>query len=268
MKKLFLISCFALAMGLTALVSSAETLSTQPALPREITVAAAADLKFALEEVIKEYKQLEKDIEIKVTYGSSGNFFAQLSNKAPFDIYLSADIDYPRKLIEKGLAVQGSEFQYATGQIVVWVPTGSKLDVQKHPMEALSDPSLKKIAIANPLHAPYGRAAEAALKTFKIYDDLKAKLVLGENIVQTAQFIETGAADVGIIALSLALSPAMKNKGFYGVVPVDAYPPLVQGGVIMNWAKNPEATKAFRDFISSAKGRAVLKQFGFAQPGA
>src|SRR5262249_39922487 len=157
---------------------------------------------------------------------------------APFDLYLSADIDYPRKLMESRLALQESEFVYAVGHLVVWVPNGSKLDLDRLGIRAVADPSVKKLAIANPKHAPYRRAAEAALKKFGIYDDVKDRLVLGENIAQTAQFVESGSADVGIIALSLALAPAMRDKGRYWTVPLDAYPRLEQGGVILSWAKD------------------------------
>src|SRR4029077_6100604 len=133
--------------------------------------------------------------------------------QAPFDIFFSADIDYPRKLIDAGLADADSEFLYAEGRSVGWVPNSSPLDLETLGIRAVADPSVRKVAIANPQHAPYGRAAEAALKTLGAYDAVKDRLVFGENIAQAAQFVESGAADVGLIALSLALSPAMKDKG-------------------------------------------------------
>lgn len=250
----------------TAQASSAAEAPTQAA-AASVTIAAASDLKFALDEVVKEFKATKPGIDVKVTYGSSGNFFAQLSNKAPFDIFFSADIDYPRQLIGKGLAVKESEFIYAVGQIVVWVPKGSKIDVTKAGMASLKDPAAKKIAIANPAHAPYGRAAEAAMKSLGVYNAVKDKLIMGENISQAAQYVESGAAEIGIIALSLAMAPAMSDKGAYWSVPVDAYPRLVQGGAIMTATKNMDAAKAFRDFILDDKGKAVLKRYGFSQPG-
>jgi molybdate transport system substrate-binding protein len=234
---------------------------------REVSVAAAADLKFAFEELAIAYQNQHPDIKVTVTYGSSGNFYAQLSNKAPFDIYLSADIDYPRKLIDSGLALKDSEFLYAVGHIVVWVPNGSPLEVEKLGIQAVSDPLVKKVAIANPKHAPYGRAAEAALKKFGVYDQVKDRLVLGENIAQAAQFVESGSADVGIIALSLARAPAMQQKGRYWMVPLDAYPRLEQGGVILSWVKDPEPTRALQVFMTGTEGRAILKQYGFLLPG-
>jgi molybdate transport system substrate-binding protein len=234
---------------------------------REVRVAAAADLKFALEEVSAEFMATNPGIKVSVAYGSSGTLFAQLTYDAPFDLFLSADIDYPRKLVEQGKATKDSEFLYAVGHLVVWVPNGSRLDPDKLGLRVVTDPAVKKVAVANPRTAPYGRAAEAALKTLGVYDEVKDRLVFGENIAQTAQFVETGAADVGLIALSLARSPAMKDKGRYWSVPVDAYPRLEQGGVILSGAKDGEATRTLRTFLTGADGRAVLKRYGFILPG-
>jgi molybdate transport system substrate-binding protein len=234
---------------------------------REVTVAAAADLQFALGEVIAEFERRHPDVAVKVTYGSSGQFFAQLSNDAPFDLYLSADVEYPRKLIEQGRAVTGSEFVYAVGHLVVWVPNGSPLDLDALGIRAVLDPAVRKVAVANSKYAPYGRAAEAALKHFGVYDQVKDRLVLGENIAQTAQFVESGAADVGLIALSLALAPAMRDRGRYWAVPLDAYPRLEQGGCILSRANDKESTQALRAFIMGAGGRAILPKYGFILPG-
>lgn len=241
--------------------------ATQPAVVGTVRAAAAADLKFALDEVIVAFQSKYPAVKVTPTYGSSGNFYSQLSNKAPFDIYFSADIDYPRKLIEAGHASKDTQFDYAVGQIVVWVRKDSPVNVEKLGIEALADPSVKKIAIANPQHAPYGRAAEAAMKKLGIHDRVKDRLVLGENIAQTAMFVESGNADIGIIALSLALAPAMKDKGTYWLVPMDAYPTLKQGGVILNWAENRPAADAFKLFVTGSDGRAILKRYGFILPG-
>src|SRR5262245_52532573 len=137
---------------------------------RGVQAAAAADLKFALDEILDAFHARHADINAQVTYGSSGNFFAQLSNRAPFDLYLSADVDYPRKLIAQGLAPKDADFLYAVGRIVVWAPQRSTLDLDRLGMQALLDPSVRKIAIANPKHAPYGRAVEASMKTLGVYD--------------------------------------------------------------------------------------------------
>ncbi len=244
---------------------------TPAALPdgnqKAVTVAAAADLKYALDEAVVEFQKEHPEIEVKVSYGSSGTFHAQLSNKAPFDLYFSADIEYPRRLAEAGLTVPKSEFLYAVGQIVVWVRNESKLDVKGRGIEVLRDPTIRKIAIANPKHAPYGRAAEAALKTLGIYDQIKDRFVLGENIAQTAQFVESGVADVGVIALSLAMAPAMRDKGRYWIVPLDKYPRLEQGGAILTWAKDRQATEQLRAFVVGNQGRAILRKYGFLLPG-
>jgi molybdate transport system substrate-binding protein len=234
---------------------------------REVRVAAAADLKFALDEAAAEFMAREADIRVTVTYGSSGTLYAQLTNDAPFDLFLSADLDYPRKLIEQGRAARESEFLYAVGHLVVWVPNGSGLDLDRLGTRAVADPTVRKVALANPKTAPYGRAAEAALKSQGVYDGVKDKLVFGENVAQTAQFAESGAADVALIALSLAMSPAMKGKGRYWLVPLDAYPPLEQGGVILTGARDAEAAQSFQAFLMGRDGRAVLERHGFTRAG-
>jgi molybdate transport system substrate-binding protein len=234
---------------------------------KEVRVAAAADLKFALDDVVKAFRRRQPDIDVKVTYGSSGNFFAQLSNRAPFDLFLSADVDYPRKLIEQGLADKQSEFLYAVGHLVLWVPKSSPLAVEKLGVKVLLDPSVKKVAIANPRHAPYGRAAEAALRSLGVYQQVEDKLALGDNIAQTAQFVQSGAADIGLLALSLAVAPAMRDQGRYWEVPLDAYPRLEQGGVILSWAQDRQAAQTLRSFLLGEEGRAVLKRYGFFLPG-
>ncbi len=234
---------------------------------RVVAVAAASDLKDALDEIAGAFRRRNPEVSLKITYGSSGNLFAQLSNRAPFDIFFSADIDYPRRLVAAGLASGEAEFPYAIGRIVVWVPSGSGLDVERLGIGSLLDGSVRKIAIANPRHAPYGRAAVAAMKALGVYDRAEGRLVLGENVSQAAQFVETGAADVGVIALSSAVSPAMRGKGRFWAVPLDAYPRLEQGGVVLSWAKDRGAAMRLRDFVTGGEGRAVLKKYGFTLPG-
>jgi molybdate transport system substrate-binding protein len=233
---------------------------------RVVSVAAAADLKFDLDDLVTEFRRSRPDVDVRVTYGSSGNFFAQLSNRAPFDIFFSADVDYPRRLIEQGLADKDSECVYAVGHLVVWVRKDSSLDVEKRGILAVLHPSVKKVAIANPRHAPYGRAAEAALRKLGVYDQVKERLVFGENVAQTAEFIDTGSADVGLIALSLALAPTLRDKGRYWEVPLDAYPRLEQGGAILSWAQDKDAAAALRSFVLGPDGRAVLRRYGFYLP--
>ena len=234
------------------------------AFAEEITIAAASDLNFAFKEIVAEFEKTTGN-HVKLTLGSSGNFYAQLQNGAPFDLYFSADIAYPRKLEEAGLTVPGSLYQYAVGRIVLWAGNGSHLDLSKG-LEVLREPTVKKIAIANPKHAPYGRAAVAAMEHAQVYDRVKDKLVLGENISQAAQFVESGAADVGIIALSLALAPPMQAAGHYWEIPADAYPPIEQGAVILTDGKNQERAKAFLSFVQGAEGQAMMKRYGFIIP--
>ena len=255
----------------TALAGCSSKQNTPNSTPgdrtRVVRIAAAADLKFAMEELVAAFETDEPEVQIEPTFGSSGNFYSQLSNKAPFDVFMSADIAYPRKLIEQGLADTETEFLYAIGQIVVWVPKSSSLDVAKLGIQALTDASVRKVSIANPEHAPYGRAAEAAMKSLGVYDEVKDRLVLGESISQAAQFVESGAADVGILAISLAMAPAMRDKGSYWIVPADSYPRLEQGGVILSWAKDRAAAEEFRSFVIEKRGREILVRFGFRAPG-
>ena len=231
----------------------------------ELTVAAASDLNYAFKEVIAGYEQ-QTGHHVKLTLGSSGTFSAQIQNGAPFDLYFSADIGYPKKLEEAGLVVPGSLYPYAIGRIVLWTGNGSHLDLSKG-LEILREPTIKKIAIANPKHAPYGRAAVAAMEYFKVYDQVKDRLILGENISQAAQFIESGACDAGIIALSLALAPAMKAAGQYWEIPAIAHAPLEQGAVILKQSKNPQAAKQFLEYIKSPQGQEIMKRYGFTLPG-
>jgi molybdate transport system substrate-binding protein len=234
--------------------------------PTELTIAAAADLKFALDDLVKEFEEKYPAVKVNVTYGSSGNFFAQLQNGAPFDLFFSADIAYPRKLAEKGLGAD-DVFLYAIGRIVVWVPKDSPVAVDKLGIKALLEPSIRKIAVANPEHAPYGRAAVAAMKALNVYDQVASRLVYGENIAQTAQFVQSGAADVGILALSLAVAPQMRDAGRFWQVPLEAYPRIEQGGIILKSSRNLETARAFRDFVLGDHGREVLAQYGFYLPG-
>ncbi|HXF92116.1 MAG TPA: molybdate ABC transporter substrate-binding protein [Nitrospiraceae bacterium] len=231
----------------------------------ELTVAAAADLNYAFKDLVTEFEHQTGE-RVKLSLGSSGNFYSQIANGAPFDLYFSADIGYPKKLIQEGLAVPNSLYQYATGRIVLWVPKGSKLDVAKG-MDVLLDPSIKKIAIANPKHAPYGRAAVAAMEYFKVYDRVKDKLALGENVSQAAQFAQSGAADIGIIALSLASAPPVQAVGTYWLIPQEAHPRIDQGAAIVRSSKNQEAARKFLDFLQTPAARAVMKRYGFLLPG-
>jgi molybdate transport system substrate-binding protein len=241
-------------LGLLAVSCAAE----------ELTVAVASDLNFAMQEIAKKYHDATGNT-LKVSYGSSGNFFTQIQNGGPFDLFFSADVSYPQKLEAAGVAEPGTLLKYAVGKIVLWVPNSSKLDLSKG-LQVLLDPAVKKIAIANPAHAPYGRAAEAALRKQGIYDRVKGRLVLGENISQTAQFVDTGNADIGIIALSLALAPTMKSRGRYVEVPVDMYPLIEQGAIVIKASPHNEPAKQFLKMLSQPEYQSVLKNYGFGLP--
>jgi molybdate transport system substrate-binding protein len=248
------------------IVSAAGFLRNKPAPKHLVRVAAAADLQFAMREVLAAFKSHLPDVEVTVTYGSSGNFFAQLENRAPFDVFLSADMDYPRRLIEKDLARPESAFQYAVGHLVLWVPKQSPIDVEKLGIQAVLDPSVRKVAIANPRYAPYGRAAEAALRSSGVYDRIKDRLVLGDNIAQTAQMVDSGAAEIGLIALSLALAPELRERGRFWELPLDAYPRLEQRGVILNWAEDLESANLLCTFLKEPEAKEILHRYGFMLP--
>jgi len=250
MQKTFLLAFLALTLTLSA---AAE----------EITVAAAADLQFALKDVSTRFEQ-QTGNKVNLIFGSSGNFFSQIQNGAPFDLFFSADLDYPKKLEAAGQAEPNTLYQYATGKIVLWVRNDSKLDLTKG-LAVLLDPSINKISIANPAHAPYGRAAMAALDHEKLSDKLKDKFVLGENVSQAAQFVESGSAEAGIIALSLAVAPAMKEKGRYVEIPADFYPPLQQGCILLASSKKKSTALALVEFLKKPETVDLLKAFGFGK---
>jgi molybdate transport system substrate-binding protein len=231
---------------------------------KEVRVAAAADLKFAMTELAEQFEK-QTGTKVDVTYGSSGNFFSQLQNGAPFDVFFSADIEYPKKLEAAGLAEPGTLHEYAMGRIVIWTPADAKVDVVKEGWKALLDERVQKIAIANPEHAPYGRAAVAAMEKAGVYNQVKAKLVYGENISQAAQFVQSGNAQAGIIALSLAISAAMKD-GKSWEIPAEMHPTIDQGAIVMKNGRNKDTARAFLEFVKSEAGRALLAKNGFAAP--
>lgn len=229
-----------------------------------VSIAAASDLVYCLEELNAAFAKLNPDIEVKASTGSSGNFFAQIKHGAPFDLFLSADVSYPQELIKAGLAEEKSLLPYAVGHLVIWT-TKDGLDLSKG-LEALTSATIGKVAIANPEHAPYGRAAKAALEHTKLWERIKDKLVFGDNIAQTAQFVETGNADAGIVALSLVLSPKLAKKGTWVKVPQDAFPRLEQAAVLTKkGADNPEAA-LYLSFLKSQEAREVFDRYGFRLP--
>ncbi len=231
----------------------------------KMLIAAASDLNFAMNEICRAFEKAHPAVKVEVSYGSSGNFFAQIKQGAPYDIFFSADASYPSRLEEEGFAVKGQRQLYAIGKIVLWIPKKSALNLQKG-LNLVLEPELKKLAIANPKHAPYGRAAEESLRYYGLLDKVQDKLVFGENISQTAQFVQTGAADAGIIAMSLAISPSMSESGSYWVIPTESYSRLEQVYTVLQRGKGKPSIKIFLEFVQGKKGKKTLSDFGFILP--
>ena len=231
---------------------------------QEITVVAAADLHFALDEIASRF-QAESGIHVRAIYGSSGNFYQQIQNGAPFDVFLSANAEYPKKLEAAGLTQPGTYVEYARGRIVLAVPANSTLDI-KQGLKVLRNPAVKKVAIADPGHAPYGMAAVSALKAEHIYEQVSTKLVTGENISQAASFVLSRAADAGIIALSLVKPPAARAQLRFEEIPANDYPPIVQAGVVLRSSQQQKAAKKFEAFLRGKEAANIFRQYGFEVP--
>lgn len=251
-------------IAICLIVSSALGSAQQADRASELVVAAAADLSSVLKEIAGGFEK-KTGVKVKLAFGASGALTQQIQNAAPFDVFLSADMDYPQRLITAGLA-DAKLYEYAVGRIALWAPSDSSLDLQRKGMSVLLDPSVKKIAIANPDHAPYGRAAVAALKHAGLYDQVAGKLVLGENVAQAAQFAESGNAQVGIVALAHAAAPAMQGKGKYWEIPSDNYPPLAQGAVVISRSQHKKEAAEFVQYIESDEAAGLFKKYGFTLP--
>lgn len=229
----------------------------------KITIAAAADLQFCLDEIVAAFRQAHADASIDVVYGSSGNFKTQIEQGAPLDLYFSADIAFPRALATAGMAA--SQVQpYAIGRLVLW---SMSLDARTLRIADLARADIGKVAIANPKHAPYGKRAEEALRASGVWDEVEGKLVYGENIAQTTQFVQSGNAQIGIIALSLAMSPQMKGKGSFSLVPANLHQPLEQGFIVTRRAGDNALARAFADYMLTPAARQVMVRYGFALHG-
>lgn len=229
---------------------------------QHITIAAAADLRYALDEIVVQFNHTHPGASIETIYGSSGRFGTQIRQGAPYDLYFSADIAYPRSLYADGLSA--SEVQaYGVGRIVLWGPSRVAGSMT---LAGLTDPSIKHIAIANPQHAPYGKRAEEALKAAGVWEHVSAKLVYGENIAQTAQFVQSGNAQVGIIALALALSPELAKQGSYTLIPAKLHQPLLQGYIITRRAANNPLAHEFARYMVGAEAGIIMTHYGFSLP--
>jgi molybdate transport system substrate-binding protein len=234
--------------------------------PPILTVAAASDLQFAMREIVALFEKATGSA-VKVSFGASGSFVAQITAGAPFDLFFSADESYPKRLIEVGLAVPESFYRYTTGRLVLWVRKDSPIDIAREGMKALLHPTVRRIALANPAHAPYGKAAVAALQSSGLYERVQSRLVFGENISQAAQFVQSGNAEIGLLSLSHANAAAMKEKGAFWIVPDESYPPLHQAVVILRRSRERSLAQALIDFIKEGEGKVILERYGFIASG-
>lgn len=232
---------------------------------KTLAVAAAANLKTAAEELARAFEAARPGTSVTLTLGASGALFAQLQQGAPFDLFLSADREYPARLVAAGLANAADERTYAFGTLVAWIPPGSTLDLVGRGLPALADPAVKRIAIANPAVAPFGRAAVQALEAAGVYQAVQGKLVLGTSAAQAAQFATTGAADLAFLPASLALGEALAT-GRSVPVPAALYPRIEQSGVVLSASREPALARAFLAFLTGERGRAILARSGYGLP--
>lgn len=227
-----------------------------------ITVAAAADLKYAMDALVATFKRQSPGHEVVVTYGSSGKFLTQIQQGAPFDLYFSADIAYPRRLVEQGFAIPPVR-PYARGRLVLW---STSLPANELSLPSLTDHRIKHIAIADPEHAPYGKRAQEALQQSNLWSKLSPKLVYGENIGQAAQFVQTGNAEVGLIALSLVSGPDRKTTGAYVLIPERLHQPLDQAFVITRSGAGKPLAHRFAEHVTQPMSRSIMSHYGFMPP--
>jgi molybdate transport system substrate-binding protein len=232
--------------------------------PKRLTLAAASDLQTVLPEIVRSFER-SAPVRVAVSYGSSGTFFALIQNGAPFDVFLSADVDYPNRLAAAGVADPGTLGVYATGHLVLWARRDTKLDLSRG-LAALTDARVRHVAIANPKYAPYGRAAVAALRSARLYDTLQPKFVTGESLAQAAQLVESGNADVGLLSQSLVLGPVLQAEGTYVPIPSSLYPPIEQAAIVVNASREKTLARAFVAFLHGADARRQFERFGFSVP--
>ena len=225
----------------------------------ELHVAAAADLIPAFEEIGREFETSHKT-KVVFSFGSTGMLTRQIENGAPMDLFAAASVDFIEQLEEKGLILPNTKAVYARGRITLWTSKDSQLTINQ--IEDLKRDDVKRIAIANPDHAPYGMAAREAMQRAGIWDSVKPKLVYGDNIRQTLQFAETGNVEVAIVALSLS----KQSDGHWTLIPEELHKPINQGLAVIKGSKNEKAARAFASFITGPQGQAILAKYGFEQP--
>jgi molybdate transport system substrate-binding protein len=232
--------------------------------PAPLSVAAAANLAFALDALNGEFKKADPDVAVTSATGASGDLVAQIEHGAPYDVFLSADLHFAQVLVKAGGADPGSLTTFAVGRLVLWT-TRPGIDVADI-AAAVRNPSVQRLAIANTSTAPYGRAAKQALEKLGVWADAQPKLVLGESISQTTQFVDTGNADAGFVALSVVLSPLLMGKGKWSEVPEGLYDPLGQAAVITSHGSRNPAAARYLEFLRSAPARAILERYGYRTP--
>jgi molybdate transport system substrate-binding protein len=257
-----LIAALLVVVGVTAC-------GTQPATDQSVSsalivVAAASDLQAVFPELRSRFER-ETGIGVRVSFGSSGNFFAQIQNGAPYDLFLSADVDYPRRLGDSGHAEEESLYLYATGKLVLWTRKDSGIDIQRG-LAVLNDARVRRIAIANPEYAPYGRAAVAALRSEQLYEALREKIVMGENLAQTAQLADSGNADVAVLGSAIAISPTLGASGTYVEIPAATYAPIEQAAIVVSASRNKDAARRFLEYIKSPDAKVLFEKYGFMVP--
>lgn len=252
--------------GMAILMLALSPLSVPARAASELTIAAAADLQFAMHALIQGFER-KNGTQAKLVLGSSGNLTTEIEHGAPFDLFFSADVAHPEQLVKNGMAAPGSFVRYAVGRLVVYLPPDSPLDLKRQGLAALKNPAVRKIAIANPRFAPYGQAAVAALRHAGLYETLDPRIVMGEDVSQTTQFVVSGNAQAALTALSLMLAPGQKPPGRYWLVPLEDYPPLDQAAVIVNRSSQKPLARAFLAFVKTPEGQAILSRYGFAPEG-
>jgi len=244
----------------THLPAAAESRANTP----RLALAAASNLVYVLDDLLAAFRQTHPDLHPTLSTGASGSLVAQIRHGSPVDVFLSADHHYAQALVDSRHAVASSFTTFATGRLVLWT-TRDSLALDSLPA-TVRDPAVRKLALANPDTAPYGRATKQVLATLDLWTDAAPKMVLGENITQTAQFVETGHADAGFVALSLVLSPRLKNRGRWLEIPAHLHSPLDQAAVLTPRGSENPAAHLFLNFLRSDPAREILLRHGYAVP--
>jgi molybdate transport system substrate-binding protein len=244
----------------TIVIAVALAFGSGIAMAETITIVAASSIKFAMTDIVNKFNAEHRNDEIKTIYGASGKFAAQIQNGAPFDIFFAADTNFPQ-MLKKERLTSTDPVVYAVGRLVIW---SSTTDATKLTLQKLSESTIRKLAIANPEHAPYGMRAKEAMKSARVWEKIQSKLVFGENVEHTAQMVSTGAADAGLIPLSVALNPAMVKQGGYSLIDDSLHDPLAQAFVIIQRAKDSALARRFAAYFQTPEAR--MESYGFVLP--